>query len=280
MNHHTGQRLGDILSYIFMAICLLFFGGPLVWLVSMSLRTRKEAFLGVARLIPKMPTLDNFVAVLTNASFETYLWNGLVLSCLSALGVLIVAAPAAYAFSRFPLRAKPAWMLAVLAFQMISPLVIMIPLYRYMSWLGLLDSQFGVIMVYIALGVPLGTWLLKGTIDAIPRALDEAAMIDGSNAWGIFQRIILPLASSGLASVFIISVIGGWSQFLVPFLLISTDRLMPVSVGVFNYQGSSTDASTQLLAAACLISVVPAIIAFLALQRFILQALTAGAVKG
>ena len=280
MNRQSGQRLGDILSYVFMALCFLFFAGPLLWLLSMALRTRKEAFLGVARLIPQMPTLDNFFTVLTNSSFELYLWNGLLLSCLSAAGVLVVAMPAAYAFSRFPLKGKPVWLLAILAFQMVSPLVIMVPLYRYMSWLGLLDSHFGVIMVYIALGVPLGTWLLKGTIDAIPRALDEAAMIDGSGAWGIFWRVILPLSSPGLASVFIVSVIGGWSQFLVPFLLLSTDRLMPVSVGVFNYQGSSTDASTQLLAAACLISVVPAIVAFLALQRFILQALTAGAVKG
>ena len=244
------------------------------------LRTRKEAFLGVARLIPQSPTLDNFISVLTNASFLVYLWNGLVLSCISAAGVLIVSAPAAYAFSRFRLRGKPVWLLSILAFQMISPLVIMVPLYRYMSWLGLTDTQFAVIMVYIALGVPLGTWLLKGTMDAIPRALDEAAMIDGSSPFAIFWRVILPLSSPGLASVFIISVIAGWSQFLVPFLLISTDKKMPIAVGVFNYQGSSTDASTQLLAAACLVSVVPAIIAFLALQRFILQALTAGAVKG
>jgi multiple sugar transport system permease protein len=128
--------------------------------------------------------------------------------------------------------------------------------------------------------VPLGTWLLKGTVDSIPRALDEAAMIDGASPFAVFWRIILPLSSPGLASVFIIAVIAGWSQFLVPFLLIRTDRLLPVAVGVFNYEGSSTDLSTQLLAAACLVSVVPAIVAFLALQRFILQALTAGAVKG
>ena len=242
MNKQSGQRLSDILSYIFMAVCFVFFAGPLFWLLSMALRTRKEAFLGVARLIPQAPTLDNFISVLTNASFLVYLWNGLVLSCISAAGVLIVSAPAAYAFSRFRLRGKPVWLLSILAFQMISPLVIMVPLYRYMSWLGLTDTQFAVIMVYIALGVPLGTWLLKGTMDAIPRALDEAAMIDGSSPFAIFWRVILPLSSPGLASVFIISVIAGWSQFLVPFLLISTDKKMPIAVGVFNYQGSSTDA--------------------------------------
>ena len=280
MNIRTRERIADGLSYLFMLVVLFFFAGPLLWLLSLALRGRREIYLGVARFIPKAPTLDNFVAVLTNASFAGYLWNALLLSCLSALGVLIVALPAAYAFSRLPLRGKPAWMLAILAFQMISPLVIMVPLYRYMSALKLTDSLFGVVMVYIALGVPLAVWLLKGFVDGIPKSLDEAAMIDGCTPFSAFWRIVVPLASPGIASVFIITVIAGWSQFLVPFLLITRDDLTPVAVGIFNYSGSMNDSSVQLLAAACLISVVPAIAAFLALQRLILEAMTAGAVKG
>ena len=280
MNTRTSARIGDLFSYLFMLATFLFFAGPLLWLLSLALRTRKEIYLGVARFIPKQPVLDNFIAVLTNGSFLNYLWNALILSCLSALGILIVALPAAYAFSRLPLRGKPVWMLGILAFQMISPLVIMVPLYRYMSALGLTDTHFGVIMVYIALGVPLAVWLLKNTIDGIPRSLDEAALIDGCTPFSAFWRIIVPLSSPGIASVFIISVIAGWSQFLVPFLLITRESLTPVAVGIFNYSGSSNDSSVQLLAAACLISVVPAIIAFLALQRLILEAMTAGAVKG
>src|SRR5436305_9463189 len=128
-------------------------------------------------------------------------------------------------------------MMGLLAFQMISPLVILVPLYRYMSWLGLLDTHFATIMVYIALGVPLASWLLKGSIDAIPRSLDEAAMIDGCNRFSVFWRIILPLTGPGIASVFIITVIAGWSQFLVPFLLLTKNDLMPIGVGIFNFQG-------------------------------------------
>ena len=171
-------------------------------------------------------------------------------------------------------------MMALLAFQMISPLVIMVPLYRYMSRLGLLDTHFGAIMVYIALGVPLASWLLKGSIDTIPRSLDEAAMIDGCSRFAVFWRIILPLSGPGIASVFIITVIAGWSQFLVPFLLLTKTDLMPIAVGIFSFQGMQAATSIQLLAAACLISVVPAIVAFLLLQRLILGAMTSGAVKG
>ncbi len=274
------ERIGDLFSYLFMLITFLFFAWPLVWLLSLALRTRKEVFLGVSRLFPKSPTLDNFIAILSSDKFAGYLWNALILSASSAIGCLIVALPAAYAFSRFPFRGKGPWMMVLLAFQMISPLVIMVPLYRYMAKIGLTDSHFGATMVYIALAVPMVTWILKGFIDGIPRSLDEAALIDGCSHFGVFWRIILPLSTPGIASAFIISVIAGWSQFLVPFLLISKEALMPIGVGIFQYAGTQNDSSIQLLAAACLVSVVPAIVAFLSLQRLILGAMTAGAVKG
>lgn len=280
MSRRTGTRSGDFLSYLFMLAMFIFFAGPLSYLLSMALRDKREIYRGVARYIPHNPTIDNFVTVLHNSYFPLYLWNGLKLAALSGLGVLIVALPAAYAFSRFQFRGKGLSMMGLLLFQMISPLVIMVPLYRYMNRLGLLDTHFAVTMVYIALGVPLATWLLKSTVDGIPRSLDEAAMIDGCNRFSVFWRIVLPLSAPGIASVFIITVIAGWSQFLVPFLLLTQNNLMPIGVGIFNFRGMQTDSSIQLLAAACLISVVPAIVAFLSLQRLILGAMTSGAVKG
>jgi multiple sugar transport system permease protein len=280
MKARTSERLGDVLSYIFMAITFAFFAWPLLWLLSLALRTRKEVFLGVSRFIPKAPTLDNFAMILSSDKFMSYLWNALKLSSLSAAGCLIVALPAAYAFSRFQFKGKGAWMMALLSVQMISPLVIMVPLYRYMAAMGLLDSHFGTTMVYVALAVPVSTWILKGSIDGIPKTLDEAAMMDGCTRFGVFIRVILPLSTPGIASAFIIAVISGWSQFLVPFLLITKESLTPIGVGIFQYAGTQNDSSIQLLAAACLVSVVPAIIAFLSLQRLILGAMTAGAVKG
>jgi multiple sugar transport system permease protein len=280
MKARTSERLGDALSYLFMLVTFAFFAWPLLWLLSLALRTRKEVFLGVSRFIPKAPTLDNFAMILSSDKFLSYLWNALKLSSLSAAGCLIVALPAAYAFSRFQFKGKGFWMMALLSVQMISPLVIMVPLYRYMAAMGLLDSHFGTTMVYVALAVPVSTWILKGSIDGIPKTLDEAAMMDGCTRFGVFVRVILPLATPGIASAFIIAVISGWSQFLVPFLLITKESLTPIGVGIFQYAGTQNDSSIQLLAAACLVSVVPAIIAFLSLQRLILGAMTAGAVKG
>lgn len=280
MKASTQNRIGDLFSYLFMLACFIFFAWPLFWLLSLALRTRKEIYLGVSRLIPHQPTFDNFLTILSSPKFALYLWNALKLSTMSGIICLVVALPAAYAFSRLPMRGKGPWLMAILAFQMISPLVIMIPLYRYMAKLGLLDNQLAATLVYTALVVPMVTWILKGFMDGIPKSLDEAALIDGAGHFGVFFRVILPLSTPGIASAFIIAVITGWSQFLVPFLLITKENLTPISVGIFQYAGTQNDSSMQVLAAACLVSVAPAIIAFLLLQRLILSAMTAGAVKG
>lgn len=280
MTEATREKIWDYATYLMAILIGLFFLIPLFWLLSLALRTKQEMFLGASRFIPKHATIANFMKILSDPTFIRYLWNGLELSAIGAFGCLIVAAPAAYAFSRFWFTGKSALMMTILAFQMVSPLVILVPLYRYMSWLGLLDSHFGVSMVYIAISLPMCVWLVKSAIDNIPKSLEEAASIDGCSRFGIFWRITLPLAAPGLASAFILILILNWSQFLVPFLLITTDSKLPISVAIFDFAGSSNASSTQVLAAACLVAVVPAIVAFLLLQRMIVGALTAGAVKG
>jgi len=280
MTSESREKLWDLATYLIAIVIAAFFLVPLLWLLSLALRTRQEVFLGASRFIPKRPTLANFEQILSDPAFINYLWNGLKLSALGGIGCLIVAAPAAYAFSRFHFQSRSSLMMSILAFQMVSPLVILVPLYRYMATLGLLDGHFGVTMIYIAVSLPMAVWLLKSSIDGIPKSLEEAAQIDGCSRFGIFWRITLPLVAPGLASAFILIMILNWSQFLVPFLLLTTDSKLPISVAIFTFAGTSSASSTQVLAAACLVAVVPAIVAFLLLQRMIVGALTAGAVKG
>ena len=278
----TSQReiLGDVGTYIAYIVICLFFAGPLLWLLSLSIRTAAEVYVSDIRIWPQNPTLENYRSVLNNDLFPTYLWNGLKLSIAGAFGAMLFATPAAYALSRFRFRNRQLLMIGLLAFQMISPLVIMVPLYRYMDRLGLTDSHFGTIVIYIAVSAPLFTWMLKGFLDGIPQSLEDAAMIDGCTRFGAFMRVILPLSLPGVTSAFVLNAILGWSQFIVPFILISKPRLLPIAVGIFNFQGTVQQTSTQVLAAASVLSIVPAVIVFLVLQRFIVGALMAGAVKG
>jgi multiple sugar transport system permease protein len=272
--------LADIGTYVAYVLIFLFFAGPLLWLVSLSIRGQSEIYVSDLRLIPENPTLQNFNGVLHHPLFPLYLWNGLKLAVAGAFGAMLFATPAAYALSRFRFHNRNMVMIGLLAFQMISPLVIMVPLYRYMDRVSLTDSQFGAALVYIAISAPLFTWMLKGFLDGIPQSLEDAAMIDGCTRWGAFMRVILPLSLPGLTSAFVLNAILGWSQFIVPFILISKPALLPIAVGIFNFQGMYSQTSTQTLAAASVLSIIPAVIVFLLLQRLIVGALTAGAVKG
>jgi len=272
--------IADIGTYVAFAAIFLFFAGPLLWLFSLSIRNSGEVYVSELRLLPKEPTIVNFVNVLHHPLFPIYLWNGLKLSIAGAFGAMLFATPAAYALSRFRFKRRNLVMIGLLAFQMISPLVIMVPLYRYMDGIGLTDSLPGAAMVYIAISAPLFTWMLKGFLDGIPQSLEDAAMIDGCTRWGAFLRVILPLSLPGLTSAFVLNAILGWSQFVVPFILISKPALLPIAVGIFNFQGTYSQNSTQILAAASVLSIIPAVAVFLILQRLIVGALTAGAVKG
>lgn len=275
-----GRIVGDALTYLVFAFALLFFGGPLLWVLSLSIRTQQEVFITSLRLIPESPTLENYVEVLVSAQFSVFLINSLKLAVAGSLGAMVVAAPAAYAFSRLDFRGKGSLLIGVLALQMISPLVIAIPLYRYFARLNVLDSHFSTAMVYIAILVPLATWMLKGFFDGIPPALDEAAMVDGCTRFGAFRRVVLPLILPGLTSVFVLTAILAWGMFEVPYILLSEPSLLPISVGILNFQGNYASTSPNVLAAGGVLAMLPAIATFVILQRFIVRALTSGAVKG
>ena len=281
MRGRTAQRrIGDALTYLVFAAAVVFFGGPLLWVLSLSIRTRQEVYVTSLRLIPETPTFENYVEVFYSAQFSVFLTNSLKLAVAGSVGAILVAAPAAYAFSRLSFRGNSALLLGVLALQMISPLVIVIPLYRYFARLNVLDSHFSTAMVYIAILVPLATWMLKGFFDGIPPALDEAAMVDGCTRFGAFRKVTLPLILPGLTSVFVLTAILAWAEFIVPYVLLSEPSLLPISVGILNFQGNYASTSPNVVAAGGILAILPAIATFIILQRFIVRALTSGAIKG
>lgn len=279
MVRSRSEKWADILVYAGMVLLALVFLLPILWLLSLALRTQSEVFLGAARFIPEAPTLDNFTRVLRDGGFQLYIWNTIKLSTLGAAGAVALAAPAAYAFSRMTFRGKGAVMLGILSVQMVSGLVVLIPLYRFMDRLNLLESHFGTTLLYIAAGVPVTVWLLKIAFDTVPSVLEDAAAIDGLSRLESFLLITLPLTLPGLASAFILNLILNWSQFLIPFIMLSADEKWPISVAIFRFAGATNAATTQILAAACLLAILPALAIFVLLQRWILAALMAGAVK-
>ena len=278
MSH--GDRAADRWTYVGLLCVLLFFGIPLLWVLSLSLRTQEDILVTSLNPIPDSPTLGNYGDVLESAQFPRFLLNSGLLAAIGSFGALAIAAPSAYAFSRLRFRGREPLLVAVLALQMISPLIVAFPLYRYFASLGMLDSIPATGLVYIAILTPLATWMLKGFFDGIPQDLDEAAMIDGASRYRAFRLVVLPVALPGLTAVFVLTALLAWAEFVIPFILLSDPSNLPISVGILNFQGTYQANSTGILAAGSMLAILPAIVLFVALQRFIVGAFTAGALKG
>lgn len=266
-------------SYI---LIVAVFMGPLLWVISLSLKTRPEVLAYPPRLIPETFAWENYVHIWTSTRVPLYLYNSAKLTFFSVIGGLLVSVPAAFAYSRFRFRGRTVSLFALLTFQMISPLVVAIPLYRYFNQLGILDTHLSVIVVFITVQIPFTVWLLKGFFDSIPLELDDAARIDGCGRVQSLLLVTLPLAAPGVFAAMVFNVISAWSQFIVPYILLSEANLFPVSVGILFFQAAQMEGelTAHLLAAAAVVAMMPALLIFAFLQRYVVSLMVAGAVKG
>jgi multiple sugar transport system permease protein len=278
------RRFDPMILFLYAAyiLILIIFMGPLLWVISLSLKTRPEVLAYPPRLIPETFAWENYVHVWTATRVPLYLYNSAKLTFFAVLGGLFISVPAAFAYSRFRFRGRTVSLFALLTFQMISPLVVAIPLYRYFNQLGLLDTHASVILVFITVQIPFTVWLLKGFFDSIPSELDDAARIDGCGRVQSLLLIILPLAAPGIFAAMVFNVISSWSQFIIPYILLSDNSMFPVSVGILYFQAAQMEGelTAHLLAAASVVAMMPAILIFAFLQRFVVSLMVSGAVKG
>ncbi len=274
------QRLTDCAIYLAYAVIIIFFLFPVFWVFSLSLRTVPELYASPPIWFPLHPQFQNYTFVLHQTPIGGYLIHSLIIVTATIAVVLGIGIPAAYALSRFRFRLSRSVLTAILVCQMISPVVIVIPLYHFLSILNLLNNYAALILVYSALALPFSTWFLKGFLDAVPHELDESAQIDGCNRFQTLRRVVLPLAMPGITSAAILVAVLSWSQFVVPFILVDDSSIYPVTVGLVNLQSNSDGITLQYLAAGSMIAIIPVMIVFIFLQRFIVSGLTNGAVKG
>lgn len=280
MTMKTRRFTSKTILYIVYLAVAVFFLFPILWTLSMSLKSVQELYEVPPSILPDKPLFENYIYVLTQCQFGRGILNSLLISFGTIAGTLVIAVPAAYCFSRRSFPGSRQIQFIILMFQMISPLVAVIPLYRYFSRINLLNTYMGVIMICIAISAPFQVWFLKGFMDTIPKDMDEAATIDGCNRLTALIRVILPVIAPGVLSAVLLIFISSWSQFIVPYILIDKPSMMPAAVRLVNLQSSLREITTHYLAAASILSIVPIIIVFVGLQRYIVSALTAGAVKG
>ena len=257
---------------------------PVLWVVKMAF-TPGDAFSMDPNPLPTALSLENFAAVLGTRDnlgswlFGRQLLNSLVVAFVtSALGISL-ATTAGYAMSRWNFPGRDQGMAMFLLTQMFPGVVMSIPLYILIDALGLLNSLMGLSLVYATTAIPFATWNLKGYFDTLPRELEEAAIMDGASRWTTFTRIALPLARPALAVTALFSFMTAWNEFILAATFLSDEHAFTLPVVLQGYVGDFGTAWGRFAAGAILVSL-PVMALFFALQRHLVEGLTAGSVKG
>lgn len=256
---------------------------PVLWVLKMAL-TPGQAFSLDPNPLPTVISFQNFWDVVSHTEgnswlFGRQLFNSIVVAAVTSVIGIGLSCTAAYAMSRFSFPGRKAGMQLFLVTQMFPGVVMLIPLYILLDELGLLDSLMGLSLVYATTAVPFCTWNLKGYFDTIPRELEEAAIMDGASRWTVFTKVILPLARPALAVTGLFSFMTAWNEFIMAMTLLSDQRAFTLPVVLHGYIGDHGTDWGHFAAGAIIVSV-PVMALFFALQKQLVEGLTAGGVKG
>jgi multiple sugar transport system permease protein len=252
---------------------------PFYWMVATSLKYDREIYGFDATLFPQQPTLANYVTILYDTPYLLFLRNSIIVAVGSTILSMIIACLGSYAIARlnFPGRALLA---RGLVFTYLVPTsLLFIPMFAMMSALRLTDSLHGLTIAYLGFDVPFCTWLLMGYFRSIPVELEEAGLVDGCNRIGVLLRIVLPLALPALVVVTFFSFTHAWNEFLYAHVFTSSDRVRTITTGLANFMTEDVFFWGPLMAST-VISALPPVLMFLLLQRWVVQGLTLGGVKG
>lgn len=276
-------RTDQLLGWVFLAFLLAYAVIPMLWMLSTSLKTQFGALQQPPRWIPENPTLAQYRLLLSpfndvGRDFLRYLLNSLWVSTATTVLGVLVAVPAAYAFSRFRFPGRNALFFTVLVRNMFPLVVFLIPLFILMKNLHLVNTHWSLIITYLTFGLPLSIWLLKGFYDNIPPQLEQAARIDGASRFQAFWLIVMPLSSPGIIATAIYAFIQAWNEYVYATTFLTDDRLLTLPVGLQRFFAEYSTNWPGLMAASFIMSV-PVVVMFLLLQKYFVRALTEGAVK-
>jgi len=270
---------GGIAMTVVLTIVAIFWISPLVLLVITALRPLSDFVANGPLSLPDTWTLQNFVQAWGIGNFATTYRNSAFLFLLKVpIGVLI-SAMLAYALAKLRIRFGTAIMYTVFLGLTIPIYITIVPVFVMMRSIGATDSLIGLVGPYLAFGIPFEVLVLQSFFRQLPDEIIEAAKIDGAGAWRIFFTLVVPLSTPALVTVFILDAVSTWNEFLFALILLNSDAHKTIPVGLLNFTGQFANNNTGL-AAGIFIAVVPILVAYIFLQRWIVGGLTAGATKG
>ena len=252
---------------------------PFVFMLTTSLKPQTLMFEFPPRLVPAEATLANYSAVIEGDRFGLYFFNSLTVALLATALTVLVSSMFAYAFARLDFPGKEPIFYGLLLGMMIPPVMLIIPQFIVAKNLSLLNTLTGLIVVYVTMNLALQTFLLRGFFEAIPRDLEEAAVIDGAGRWRIMWRIVLPLSRPGLAVVAIFTFLYSWDEFPWAHVAIqeASKRTLPIAIALFHGQHVT---QWGKVFAASMIALVPVVVVFSVFQRYFIRGISTSGMKG
>jgi len=279
MSLKTQRALTKLITYAMLLLGAGLVAAPFWYMVVTSLKPQAYIFEIPPRLWPQSPTLDNYAAALGKDLFGLYFLNSLFVAISSTVLTVLVSGLLAYAFARFQFPGRETLFYVFLAGMMIPPVMLIIPQFIVAKHLKLLDSLWGLVVVYVTMNLALQTFLLRGFFEGLPRDLEEAALIDGASRWRIFWHIVLPLARPGLAVVTIFTFLYSWDEFPWAHVTIkeTTRRTLPIAIALF--QSEHLTEWGQVFAAS-IFALIPVVIVFVIFQRHFIRGIATTGLKG
>jgi N,N'-diacetylchitobiose transport system permease protein len=252
---------------------------PIYWMVSTALKPGNEILSLTPVWIPTHVTFDNFQTAIHVPFFWNDVVNSLIIVGTTVVICIVLAFLAAAAVARFGFRGRAAFVIMVIAVQMVPLNALVIPIYLFLDRVGQVDSLVGVIAYYMAVVLPFMIWTLRGFVANVPVDLEEAAMIDGASRVGAFMRIVFPLVAPGLVATAIFGFIQAWNEYIIAYVLLSTPSKQTLTIWLASFTTQHGTDWGGLMAGATL-TALPVVVLFLLVQRYVQGGLTAGAVKG
>jgi len=265
----------DVIGVLVFAVMMF----PIYWMVSTAFTPGREILSLTPYWVPAPLTLDNFKTAIAVPFFWNDVVNSLTVVCTVVAISIVLAFLAAVAVARFGFRGRSAFIVMVIAVQMVPLNALVIPIYLLLDSVGQVDSLLGVIAYYMAVVLPFMIWTLRGFVHNIPVDLEEAAMVDGASRVGAFMRIVFPLVAPGLVATAIFGFIQAWNEYIIAYVLLSSSSKQTLTIWLASFTTQHGTDWGGLMAGATL-TALPVVVFFLLVQRQITGGLTSGAVKG
>lgn len=265
----TPGRAARLIALVMAAVVAVL---PVGWMALSSIKSEAEIFDDPLKLVPDAATLENYDALFTQFHFGIATLNSITISVGVVLISVVFGGMAAYGFSRYPFRGASLLLTGLLVTRMVTPAALVVPLYLIMDALGLLNNLFSIIVGIAVLNLPFVVWVLKPFFDALPREIEEAALVDGLSPMRVLWQIAVPLAAPGLVTVALLSFIAGWTDLLFPMSFSTTPEAMPLTAAMLQMQTGYKLYWGPLMAGGVYLALPSLILAF-ALQRYLVRGL-------